>query len=208
MSSYPEEQVSVELAGHVALAVGTIFAALREGAAEAAGLWRELAIDGRLGPADLGRLRPGIESRLGRYRHFGGTGLAVDPDVLRDAERYQEWWLPCGDGSFEFLDLELDAQADDPYDYTTMSWFTGVKGGDDSVRGPYLDLAGSGLYVLTFAVPVVADRVFIGAYGADVPHVGIRISRTFRVRDDEGRNHRREPRRQSGGVQLPRLLIR
>jgi hypothetical protein len=37
------------------------------------------------------------------------------------------------------------------------------------VVGPYVDVHGTGQYLLTLTEPVVADGVFVGVAGADVP---------------------------------------
>jgi hypothetical protein len=148
--------------------VDDVFSTLHVGAREAAELWsRAAAADGTVGIADLAELRPLIEARLSTHPHFDGAGLVVDPGGLRDATRYQEWWRPTGNGDFAPLDLNTGL-GEEPYDYTTMSWFVGAARGNDSVRGPYVDLAGADLYILTFAVPAYHGRRFIGASAADV----------------------------------------
>ena len=38
--------------------------------------------------------------------------------------------------------------------------------------GPYVDLHGTDLYVLTFARPLVVDGTFVGVVGADMPMSG------------------------------------
>ncbi|OBF27993.1 cache domain-containing protein [Mycobacterium sp. ACS4331] len=156
-----------QAAAHVAGVVEDIFSALRQGAAEAAALYSEVAEDGTVDPVQLAGLRPSIERRLAAHPHFDGTGLVVDPSVLRGVDRYQEWWRPLGDGRFEFLDVKTGFR-EEPYDYTTMSWFVGAAQGMECIRGPYVDLSGSDLYVLTFAVPAVHDGRFLGISGADV----------------------------------------
>ncbi|MGE2730735.1 cache domain-containing protein [Mycolicibacterium vaccae] len=145
-----------------------IFATLREGATDAVRLWSRVADrDGRVRTADLAELRGGIEARLASHRHFDGSGVVVEPRALRDAARYQEWWRPTEEGRYEFLDVNVGF-GEDPYDYTTMSWFVGASQGLDSIRGPYVDLSGSDRYVLTFGVPVVHGGRFIGVSGADI----------------------------------------
>ncbi len=148
--------------------VGDIFSTLRVGAQEAAELWsRTAADDGTVSIADLGDMRPLIESRLSTHPHFDGAGLVVDPAAVRGTTRYQEWWRPTGDGNYAPLDVNTRLGGE-PYDYTTMSWFVGAAQGRNSVRGPYVDLAGADLYILTFAVPAQHDGRFIGASAADV----------------------------------------
>lgn len=148
--------------------VEDIFATLRRGAAEAEQLWSRLAdASGTVITTDLAALRPLIEARLNANSFFDGAGMVVDPSALRGVPGYQEWWRPTGDGGYEFLDVN-SSFGEEPYDYTTMSWFLGASRGHDSVRGPYVDLAGSDLYVLTFAVPARYRERFIGASAADI----------------------------------------
>lgn len=154
-------------ADQVAGVVESIFATLRDGADEAAKLFAELSEDGTVRSEQLAGLRPSIEHRLSTHRQFDGTGLVVAPGALRDVDRYQEWWRPAGEGSYEFLDVKTGFGSE-PYDYTGMSWFVGAAAGLDSVRGPYVDLSGSDLYVLTFAVPALYEGRFIGVSGADI----------------------------------------
>ncbi|MGE2833279.1 cache domain-containing protein [Mycobacterium sp. SMC-4] len=155
-------------AAEVGAVVEGIFTVLRDGAEDAARLWSRIADDtGTVRTVDLAALRTPIEARLESHRYFDGTGLVVDPSALRDAERYQEWWRPSVAGGYEFLDVNIGF-GEEPYDYTGMSWFVGAARGLDSVRGPYVDLSGSDLYVLTFAVPAKVNDTFIGVSGADI----------------------------------------
>jgi hypothetical protein len=155
-------------AQRVASIVERIFAALRVGAADAQTLWSRCAgSDGKVSTAELAQLRPSIQALLTGHPHFDGAGLVVDPSVLRDTTRYQEWWRPTTGGNYEFLDVNTGF-GEDPYDYTTMSWFSGAAQGRECIRGPYVDLSGSDLYVLTFATPVDYHGTFIGVSGADI----------------------------------------
>ncbi len=168
MNSAKRDKDLQRAAEQVDAVVIDIFATLHVGAQEATDLWSRVAdADGTVSVADLANLRPHIESRLSTYPHFDGAGLVVDPGVLRGATRYQEWWRPTGDGDFASLDLNTGL-GEEPYDYTTMSWFVGASRGKDSVRGPYVDLAGADLYILTFAVPAYHGEKFIGASAADI----------------------------------------
>ena len=158
-------QRTAELMGDV---VEQIFAALRAGAAEAAQLWSRVSDEhGTVATSELAQLRPLIEARLTEHPYLDGAGLVVSPGALRDAARYQEWWRPSAQGHYEFLDVNTGF-GEEPYDYTSMSWFAGATHGVETVRGPYVDLAGSDRYVLTFAVPAHHGEQFIGASGADI----------------------------------------
>lgn len=155
-------------AEQVGTVVADIFDTLHDGAREASELWSQVAADdGTVSVADLTRLRPHIESRLSTRPYFDGAGLVVHPGAIRGVTGYQEWWRPTGNGGYEQLALS-SGLGEEPYDYTTMSWFIGTQNGTDSVRGPYVDLAGADLYILTFAVPAYHGSRFIGASAADV----------------------------------------
>jgi hypothetical protein len=148
--------------------IDRIFAALRHGADNAEQLWSKCAgADGRISIDELAQMRTSIQALLAAHPYFDGAGLVVDPGALQDTTRYQEWWRPAAHGEFEFLDVNTGF-GEEPYDYTSMSWFAGAAKGHDSVRGPYVDLSGSDLYVLTFAVPAHHGVQFIGISGADI----------------------------------------
>ncbi|MGV9864069.1 cache domain-containing protein [Rhodococcus koreensis] len=168
MTTQHSDSELYRLARTVDRLVSEVFDTLREGAQDAEHLWTKHAVNGAVATRQLGALKSGIEKRLARHSYFDGTGMAVEPTALLDADRYQEWWRPGPRGDLDFLFLENRLDATEPYDYTKMSWYLGSRNGQDSVRGPYVDLAGSDRYVLTFAVPVLVDGRFIGAYGADV----------------------------------------
>jgi hypothetical protein len=56
------------------------------------------------------------------------------------------------------------------YDYTRAEWFeVPRRTGRGHVTGPYVDVHGTGRYLLTFTQPVVIAGVFAGVAGADVP---------------------------------------
>lgn len=156
------------LADEITAVIDGTFATLHEGADKAAALWRRVALAGRISTDELRALRPVIESTLAANSHFNGVGLEAEPGALLESALYQEWWRRQTNGELQFLDAR-SGYCSQPYDYTGRPWFTATRLGLNCVHGPYVDLAGSDLYVLTFAVPVQVDGEFLGAYGADVP---------------------------------------
>jgi methyl-accepting chemotaxis protein-like sensor len=82
-----------------------------------------------------------------------------------------EWWQvdPAG-GRLRTLEPDLRPTSLGYYDYTAAEWFdvprrTGLR----HVVGPYVDVHGTGRYLLTLTEPVVVDGEFVGVVGADVP---------------------------------------
>src|SRR5690606_29758957 len=56
------------------------------------------------------------------------------------------------------------------YDYAAAEWFVvPQQRGRRHVVGPYVDVHGTDLYLLTLTMPIVADGHFLGVAGADVP---------------------------------------
>lgn len=119
---------------------------------------------------DLARLRPLITGHLERYaRLLAGTGVVVAPGVLVDAPAWLEWWRRTPGGDVVFLDVDLDPDSDDYYDFTDAPWFTGPeRTGERAVVGPYVDHGGTDEYVVTLTAPLVVDGAFLGVVGADL----------------------------------------
>lgn len=146
-----------------------MFSSLQRCADDAAALWRKQATNGTLSIAEVSELRPSIQRCLvDETAPFEGAGFSVDPAALRDAGGYQEWWRPAPHGGYEFVDVNHRYLGEEPYDYLSMSWFQHAAQGLNSIRGPYIDYAGSDLYALTFAVPADVDGRFIGASVGDL----------------------------------------
>ena len=56
------------------------------------------------------------------------------------------------------------------YDYTAAGWFdVPRRTGRRHVYGPFVDVHGTGRYLLTLTEPVVVGGEFLGVVGADVP---------------------------------------
>lgn len=69
-----------------------------------------------------------------------------------------------------FLDVALDPDSLEFYDYARAAWFQGPREtGRRHVVGPYVDFGGTDRYMLTLTLSVRSDGLFLGVVGADVP---------------------------------------
>lgn len=98
-----------------------------------------------------------------------GLGLVVAPRAERPLRL--EWWQVDPDGSgLRTLEPDLRPTSLGYYDYTATEWFeVPRRTGRRHVVGPYVDVHGTGRYLLTLTEPVVVDGEFVGVAGADVP---------------------------------------
>jgi hypothetical protein len=99
-----------------------------------------------------------------------GLGLVVAPRPEQGLPLRLEWWQVDPDGGqLRTLEPDLRPTSLGYYDYTATEWFdvprrTGLR----HVVGPYVDVHGTGRYLLTLTEPVVIDGEFVGVAGADV----------------------------------------
>lgn len=100
-----------------------------------------------------------------------GLGMIMAPDALADQPLRLEWWqLEPGRDLPVALKVDLNPSSLGFYDYATAEWFDiPRRSGRRHIVGPYVDVHGTGRYVLTFTMPVEADGAFLGVVGADVP---------------------------------------
>lgn len=98
-----------------------------------------------------------------------GLGLVVAPRAGRPLRL--EWWQVDPDGGrLRSLEPDLRPTSAGYYDYTATEWFdVPRRTGARHVAGPYVDVHGTGRYLLTLTEPVVVDGEFAGVVGADVP---------------------------------------
>jgi hypothetical protein len=154
--SRPVEQVfrSVELLSEQMLAIA------------AAATARGRALERR----DLVSLRPAVAALLNRYAGFvAGAGVVTDRDALADASLWIEWWWLARDGVVERLEVDLDPESAEFYDYTTTEWFRDPQQtGARHIAGPYVDYICTREYTFTVSVPLVQAGRFIGVAGADI----------------------------------------
>ncbi len=97
-----------------------------------------------------------------------GLGLVVAP--REQLPLRLEWWQVDPGGSRPHaLEPDLRPTSLGYYDYTAAEWFdVPRRTGRRHVVGPYVDVHGTGRYLLTLTEPVVVDGVFAGVAGADV----------------------------------------
>ena len=98
-----------------------------------------------------------------------GLGLVVAPGPQRELQL--RWWqTDPATGRLVALHPDLRPASLGFYDYTAADWFeVPRRTGARHVVGPYVDVHGTGQYLLTFTEPVIADGQFLGVVGADVP---------------------------------------
>jgi hypothetical protein len=99
-----------------------------------------------------------------------GLGLVVAPQPDRGLPLRLEWWQVDPDGGqLRTLEPDLRPTSLGYYDYTATEWFdVPRRTGRRHVVGPYVDVHGTGRYLLTLTEPVVVDGEFVGVAGADV----------------------------------------
>ncbi len=98
-----------------------------------------------------------------------GLGLVAAPRPDRDVRLL--WWQADPDGSrIAALRPDLRPASLDFYDYPATEWFdVPRRTGRRHVVGPYVDVHGTGRYLLTLTGPLLAEGEFVGVVGADVP---------------------------------------
>lgn len=119
---------------------------------------------------------PGLDEQVGDLlREPGqiavGLGLVVAPRPQLGLLLRLQWWQvdPAADRLVQ-LDPDLRPASLGYYDYTATDWFdVPRRTGERHVVGPYVDVHGTGRYLLTLTGPVVAGGEFLGVVGADVP---------------------------------------
>lgn len=114
----------------------------------------------RLPVADLLRQHAGLAA---------GAGVVMAPEVLADAPRCIEWWWADQGSGLESLEVDLDPESAEFYDYTITEWYRSPqRTGRPSVAGPYVDYICTHQYTFTLSVPCVCAGRFIGVAGADI----------------------------------------
>ena len=155
------------IAAVVAAAVERVFASVAElrDAALAA-----LAADAVVARAGADGLEARVRDVLGRPGELVvGLGLVATPRPDRDV-RLLWWQAEPDDGAVTALRPDLRPASLDFYDYPATEWFdVPRRTGRRHVVGPYVDVHGTGRYLLTLTGPLVAEGEFLGVVGADVP---------------------------------------
>lgn len=120
---------------------------------------------------DIAGIRPTVLSWLRREHELVvGAGAIIAPVLLADQPRRLEWWSrPQGGHDPVFLDVDLDPDSLEFYDYACAEWFREPRvTGRRHITGPHVDFGGTDSYILTFTLPVFAQEHFLGVVGADV----------------------------------------
>jgi hypothetical protein len=97
-----------------------------------------------------------------------GAVVAPQPDV-RLPLRLQWWQMDPSSHLVLALDPDLKPSSVGFYDYAAAPWFdVPRRTGERHVVGPYVDVHGTGRYLLTLTLPLIVDGQFLGVAGADV----------------------------------------
>jgi hypothetical protein len=120
--------------------------------------------------ADLQALRPRVAEALTGHRGFAaGAGVVLAPGTLADAAHSLEWWWVTSTGQPSKLEVDLDPQSPEFYDYTSLPWYREPeRTGQRAIVGPYVDYICTRQYTFTVSVPLLADGRFAGVAGADI----------------------------------------
>ena len=124
----------------------------------------------RVTSKDFSTLKPILDQHLKDDKiALQGVGIVLEPSVFEDNKMYLEWRQISPDGSTFPLYLNFNCSSDVYYDYLEMPWFyKPSQDGNKIVEGPYIDLYGQDMYLLTFAVPIHIKNKFVGIAGADI----------------------------------------
>lgn len=120
---------------------------------------------------DVAGLAPAIRRMLRRPDEVAiGLGLILEPGLLATHPRRLEWWESDGDSEPTRLQVDLNPDSLGFYDYEANEWFAVPRATRRRhIVGPYVDVHGTGRYLLTLTIPVIAGGEFLGVAGADVP---------------------------------------
>ncbi|WP_027897346.1 cache domain-containing protein [Zestomonas thermotolerans] len=169
MATHLQRDELFECAKRIDASLSNIFAGINELRDAAARLWQNLS-SGQPSSRDIATLRPLMDRRLTAARGLlQGTGVVLSPGVVQDKDLYLEWRHLNQLGRIAQLGLNFNRSSESFYDYRDKPWFAGPRDtGDSVVAGPYVDLYGQDMYILTFASPIRVDGRFVGIAGADV----------------------------------------
>ncbi|NEK58467.1 hypothetical protein GCU56_11340 [Geodermatophilus sabuli] len=148
--------------------------------------------------AAAARLEEAAQALLSPGQLAVGLGLIVAPRAEDGFRLRLLWWqVDPVTGRLGALAPDLRPSSLGFYDYPSTEWFdVPRRTGRRHVVGPYVDVHGTGRYLLTLTEPVLAGGQFLGVVGADVPvgrfegHLLRRLGPTappFVLVDEEGR---------------------
>lgn len=119
---------------------------------------------------DFTMLRPLVGGLLREHAGLAaGAGVVLAPHTVADAPRCIEWWWADQSGRVVPLEVDLDPESVEFYDYTTTDWYRGPeRTGAPTLAGPYVDFICTHEYTFTLAAPVRHGGRFIGVAAADI----------------------------------------
>ena len=98
-----------------------------------------------------------------------GAGVVLAPHTVADAPRCIEWWWADQSARIVPLEVDLDPESAEFYDYTTTDWYREPeRTGAPTLAGPYVDFICTREYTFTLAAPVRQAGRFIGVAAADI----------------------------------------
>lgn len=158
-------------ASHINTTISSIFTQLETLASTLVQLWEGAEGEGRSPSSkDLTPLRALIDDYLlAPGSCMQGAGVVLEPGVLEDSGMYLEWLRVAAPNRTAPLTLNFNQRSESFYNYQNMPWFSQPKATNQNVViGPYVDLYGADMYILTFATPIQVKGRFIGIAGADI----------------------------------------
>jgi hypothetical protein len=119
---------------------------------------------------DFAALRPLVAGLLREHAGLAaGAGVVLAPQTLADAPRCIEWWWADRSARVVPLEVDLDPESAEFYDYTTTEWYREPeRTGAPTLAGPYVDFICTHEYTFTLAAPVRHGGRFIGVAAADI----------------------------------------
>ena len=159
------------LLAELSRAVGDVFTSVEELRSATLSIARGVRPSGRqLRRSDLLGLRPAVADALARHAGFvAGAGVVLAPDALADAQLWIEWYWLNSQAAPERLEVDLDPNSAEFYDYTTTEWFREPqRTGETHIAGPYVDYICTHEYTFTLSAPLIDQGRFLGIAGADI----------------------------------------
>lgn len=158
-------------ARNIDVTIRNVFSRLEELSALVGGIWERTISEQRQPRSrDLAPIRSKIDSFiLAPESCMQGAGVVLEPGVLEDVEMYLEWLRVLAPNKTAPLTLNFNQHSESFYNYRNMPWFTLPKTvGQNALVGPYVDLYGTDMYILTFSIPIRVGGRFVGIAGADI----------------------------------------
>lgn len=158
-------------AANINTAIDHIFGQLTLLANDVISIWKSAAASGKKPTSkDLSVLKPKIAEQFNAQEScVCGAGVVLEPGTLEDKGMYLEWGCTGHTGKIVPMALNFNHRSERFYNYQNMPWFSRPKSSAENVAiGPYIDLYGTDMYIMTFSHPIHVDGRFIGIAGADI----------------------------------------